>query len=472
MSFTEEDKIGRQDIVDKISSLVDNLQEDEHFCLALNGEWGSGKSYVMDMLREKFAEHEEYIVVNYDAWKNNFYSDPLIAILYCILDSIKKYAEVSQEIKEKVKSGLIKTLKSWGNETLSAMKKVGGITSAIACAIEGISNVITASGKLANHNKLQDFRSYQTLIEEVKSQLNKLITTEIFNGKRSKLIIMVDEIDRCLPDEQLKILERLHHLFEVKNCVTIIAMNQFSVAKTVNTIYGIDGYEYLRKFFDFTFMLDISASAYLKNLFEGFIKSFEKLKFPNNEMAYPIKLAFQCLLYGENKVLEKVDNRELTRYYECVTNICNDFDLQKLNQQYVFFILIGLYIRKIISPTFLNVAEIVQNQQNLEGQHKNIPANDLMDIMPYYDYLNLFLGLDRDNPPSEFKRLYGWNGSHIEEFSWAFNEIVFYSMGKDFKYNAMRRFYKQPIVNPEDCKELRRLILLYGGEQGNVPDEK
>lgn len=90
MSFTEEDKIGRQDIVDKISSLVDNLQEDEHFCLALNGEWGSGKSYVMDMLREKFAEREEYIVVNYDAWKNNFYSDPLIAILYCILDSIPK----------------------------------------------------------------------------------------------------------------------------------------------------------------------------------------------------------------------------------------------------------------------------------------------------------------------------------------------------------------------------------------------
>lgn len=44
MSFTEEDKIGRQDIVDKISSLVDNLQEDEHFCLALNGEWGKAAS--------------------------------------------------------------------------------------------------------------------------------------------------------------------------------------------------------------------------------------------------------------------------------------------------------------------------------------------------------------------------------------------------------------------------------------------
>ena len=45
-----EDKIGRQEIVDKICSLVDNLQKDKYFCLALNGDWGSGKTFVMQMI--------------------------------------------------------------------------------------------------------------------------------------------------------------------------------------------------------------------------------------------------------------------------------------------------------------------------------------------------------------------------------------------------------------------------------------
>ena len=279
MSFTEEDKIGRQDIVDKISSLVDNLQEDEHFCLALNGEWGSGKSYVMDMLREKFAEHEEYIVVNYDAWKNNFYSDPLIAILYCILDSIKEYAELLSEVSEKVRRGIIKTLKSWGKDTLSAMKQAGGVAAVIACAVEGISNIITASGKLANHNKLQDYRSYQSLLEEVKNQLNNLASTEIYNDKHTKLIIMVDEIDRCLPNEQLIILERIHHLFDAKNCAVIVALNKDAVKSTFYNAYKVDGESYLRKFFDFTCVVDMHIDKFLNYLLtKGLLNRLQKLQ--------------------------------------------------------------------------------------------------------------------------------------------------------------------------------------------------
>lgn len=225
MSYTEEDRIGRKDIVNKISSLVDNLQKDEHFCLALNGEWGSGKSYVMDMLREKFETHPEYIVIKYDAWKNNFYSDPLIAILYCVLDSIKEYAKIFFSTQEKVKYGILRTLKSWGEDALSAMKQAGGVSEIIARAIEGISNVITSSGKLSNNELLVDYQSYQSLLDEVKKQLNDLAETKIYNDRQTKLIIMVDEIDRCLPNEQLLILERLHYLFEIKNTFVNVALN-------------------------------------------------------------------------------------------------------------------------------------------------------------------------------------------------------------------------------------------------------
>lgn len=287
-----------------------------------------------------------------------------------------------------------------------------------------------------------------------------------YREKQTKLVILVDEIDRCLPDEQLKILERLHHLFDVKNCAVILTMNQICVAETVKTIYGIDGYEYLRKFFNFTFRLDTSANEYLKNLLEEeYIKSFEKIQVPASDVETPVKLAYQCLLYGSEKALDKADNRELTRYFECVTNVCNDFGWQKLNPQYVFFVLLALYIRKIISPTFLNADEIVANQNRSSETYKNLSSDEKQYAMPYYDYLEKFLGVDRNNPPEEFIRLYQWSDSHLAEFSWTFNEMIYSLKKQYFSYNEIRRFFGQPIVKPDDCKELCRLVILYGGEQ-------
>ena len=47
-----DDKIGRKDIVNKIDYLIETLPQNEHFCLALNGAWGSGKSVVIELLRD------------------------------------------------------------------------------------------------------------------------------------------------------------------------------------------------------------------------------------------------------------------------------------------------------------------------------------------------------------------------------------------------------------------------------------
>lgn len=461
-----QDKIGREAFVDKIIGFVDSLKKGKNFCLAINGAWGSGKSFVLGLIEEKLSQKQEYIIIKYDAWENTFYSDPLIAILSCILDGLedklskmKGYGKVAADLGKKK-----------GKEIVDKLSENGGKIGFIAKIIKEISEVIPDLKNVSlvtdtKDNQLAIFKSYKSLLHEIKELLNKLTEKVLVTNEQTKLVILVDEIDRCLPDEQLKILERLHHLFDVKNCAVIVTMNQTCVAETVKTIYGIDGYEYLRKFFNFTFRLDTSANEYLKNLLEEYIRSFEKIQVTASDVGAPVKLAYQCLLYGSEKALDKADNRELTRYYECVTNVCNDFGWQKLNPHYVFFVLLALYIRKIISPTFLNANEIIANQSNISETYENLSDGERQYVMPYYDYLKEFLGVDKSNPTEEFIRLYRSNGSQIAKFLWTFNETVCFSMEQQFSYNEMRRFNGQPMVKPEACKELRRLVILYGGEQ-------
>ena len=452
-----QDKIGRKEIVDNICGLVGSLKKDKNFCLAINGAWGSGKSFVLGLIEEKLSKKQEYIIIKYDAWENTFYSDPLIAILSCVIDGIEEKLYLVKRTEEKAK----KAAKTGVNTLAKLYTKI----EKLKAVIEGIRTIIKDFHNPIDTAALGDFKSYQKLLKTTKEILNEITQAGEYREKQTKLVILVDEIDRCLPDEQLKVLERLHHLFAVKNCAVIVTMNQACVAKTVETIYGIDGYEYLRKFFNFTFRLDISANEYLKKLLEEYINSFEKIQGSKEEVAFSVELAYECLICGSEKALDKADNRELTRYFEGIMNICNDFGWQRLTSQYVFFILLALYIRKIISPTFLNADKVIADQKCASETYKKLSSDKKRYVMPYYDYLKEFLGVDRNNPPEELSRLYRWGERQIAGFSWAFNEMVYFSIEQQFPYNEMRMFLHESTVDSEACKDLCRLIVLYGGEQ-------
>lgn len=264
-----QDKIGRQVFVDKVCGLVDTLQEGKNFCLSINGAWGSGKSFVLQMIENQLLKKEEYLIIKYDAWENNFYPDPLIAILYCILDTIQNKFHLLNDTKNYQKA-IKQSFKDRTNKKLSEiienLYKVGKWGAVCAFTIEIIKSVIVQAKSSILDNKLfDDYKSYQALLADSISVLNALTTFKEHESKQTKLIVLVDEIDRCLPNEQLIVLERLHHLFKVKNCAVVVALNREAIYKNFDANYGGNGKEYLRKFFDYSFNLSMSNSIFCRN---------------------------------------------------------------------------------------------------------------------------------------------------------------------------------------------------------------
>lgn len=269
-----QDKIGRQQLVEKIKYLIDALPQDEHFCLALDGEWGSGKSFVMGMLRESLKEHSEYIVINYDAWKNNFYSDPLIAILSCIIDAMQEQLSEINGFQEAVKAAGKEAINSF----LKSNKQAGKIASFIKTIVHVINRVQKPFQKDTTKGSISEFKSYQSLLSDVQDCLTKITEYHEYQNKVNKIIILVDEIDRCLPNEQLIVLERLHHLFAVKNCAVIVALNKKAIYSTFDNQYGGNGIEYLRKFFSYNFVVETEYTTFLSNLIKDFIEDINNSK--------------------------------------------------------------------------------------------------------------------------------------------------------------------------------------------------
>lgn len=342
MSISEKDIIGREEIVNKICGLVDFLEKDKNFCLSLNGEWGSGKSFVLSMIEEKLSQKSEYIVIKYDAWENSFYYEPLIAILSCVIDCLesklskmKGYGKVAVEVgKNKVKEIVEKLSESGG--------KIGFVAKLIKDLTEIVPNFKNVS--LATDTKdaqLEIFRSYKSLLLEVKELLNKLTKKVFVENKQTKLAILVDEIDRCLPDEQLKILERLHHLFGVNNCAVIVALNKEQVTNTYAKICGGDGKEYLRKFFDYNFELSMLNAVFFQNeLWDNIVENAE-LKFveaiSKQELEFLQQYIFEKIEshFGSKS---KIDNRELERIVKHILSVVKSLPNKNVDYSYLLLI--------------------------------------------------------------------------------------------------------------------------------------
>jgi hypothetical protein len=64
------------------------------------------------------------------------------------------------------------------------------------------------------------------------------------------LVIIIDELDRCRPTYALDMIEKVKHLFSVRNVVFLLIMNKKQLEESVKCVYGpkIDARAYLQKF--------------------------------------------------------------------------------------------------------------------------------------------------------------------------------------------------------------------------------
>ena len=196
MVTSTHDKIGRDEIVQNICSLVNELKHDERFCLSIDGVWGSGKTFVLNLLEKKLRESKEYVIIRYDAWANSFYSEPLIAILSCIIDGIQEKMKALKGYKTAIR-GIVG---EHASTLLEELSKKPGKLGTFASIVKAILNAIPKfqnEHSFNDNEKIADFKSYLDLLTEVKDNLNRLTASNICKGKQTKLRYSVFQISIC-----------------------------------------------------------------------------------------------------------------------------------------------------------------------------------------------------------------------------------------------------------------------------------
>lgn len=235
----DEDELERKEFVDKLHNYVKTNSENGDTIL-LSGKYGSGKSTVLKYFIETIEERNNtsdkekiFEIVNYNAWENNFFENPLIPIV-CKIQKIydEKYKAYT------VTSELYKKANNIFEDSLIHLAK---------------SVHIDLSSLKDNEDIFSQYNNYFKAIKEFHLNLIEL-------AKEKPLIILVDELDRCLPKYQIKVLETLYNLFDVNNIpnvTVIIAIDKEQLEETIRREFGNQKniYGYLSKFISKEFLL-------------------------------------------------------------------------------------------------------------------------------------------------------------------------------------------------------------------------
>lgn len=261
------DKLNRQDFINFVKNLIKNSDhykrnnDSDSYVIALDSAWGTGKSFFIELLKNDIENNEDDIkIVQYNAWENDYCKNAFNPLFYDILSNKIFESEVDTDNIKELRKPIISIMKSFGKDVAQTV------------GLENTFDAVCQSGEsfkdfmFRNIPEIAELKEQRDAFEKFKNLLKG--TTDWFEDKNHKLVIIIDELDRCKPTFAIQTLEIVKHIFDIENLIFIFAIDIQQLSHSVECVYGqgIDSTGYLCRFFDYIAKMPVSDIApYIQN---------------------------------------------------------------------------------------------------------------------------------------------------------------------------------------------------------------
>jgi len=232
--------------------------------IGVSGSWGSGKSSMVKMigneLKNRDKEGKKYIFLEFNAWLYQGYEDAKTSLLQSVSQVLsseiakqeiaeddtawKKFKSFSKRINWFQVTKLALPLFAGFIPGLNAMGSIGNLVSALSNSIMNPDDKITNSAtvneaiekitpEIKELWKTEDVKPITEQIEGLRREFQELL--EQLNVK---LIVLVDDLDRCLPETAISTLEAMRLLLFVERTAFIIAADEQMIRNGVKAHFG------------------------------------------------------------------------------------------------------------------------------------------------------------------------------------------------------------------------------------------
>lgn len=258
-SETELDYLDFDYLIETVSNIIKN-DELLPSTIGVYGDWGSGKSSLINMSISSMKGNEDTECIYFNGWLFEDYDDAKTALLGNILDTIERNRTLTGSAKKYI-TGLYNSI-----DKMKLVKNAIRIGGAFATGGSSLVAEFVISNALDKALSSEEGIVKDDFMEAVKAELTDKELREDINSFRDdfdkllkeakidRLVVFIDELDRCSPNTILDTLEAIRLFLYVGRTVFIIGADERHISYAVQTKFkeiegiGIDiGKEYLEK---------------------------------------------------------------------------------------------------------------------------------------------------------------------------------------------------------------------------------
>ncbi len=223
-------------IISFLNSNIEDLSQTN--MMALYGKWGSGKSTLMKYIGSEL-EKGDFKSIYFPAWEFEKDENLPLSLIHFISDETGANSE--KIVKEFINLA--------GDAMLSAVKSI--TLDAGVIKING-ATLVNSADEFIKKDKEQNNSAYKKT-KEFKEKFTKAESIIVKKSKKRKLVIFIDDLDRCEPENVLNLISIIKLFFTYsKNIIFMFGCDKNAISKAVQHKYGdvINADEYLEKVID------------------------------------------------------------------------------------------------------------------------------------------------------------------------------------------------------------------------------
>lgn len=252
---TDKDLLGFSIHASLIKDVVTNTKN-LPITVGLYGDWGSGKSSVLKIIENQLKDDNDVIVIYFDGWIFESFDDAKLALIQGIVDELNKSEKFFEKAKDKVediKSAFSKLKSSINWMRILKVTAKSAIPILSASMTGGLSVIPLLISAFQEHkgdleNLLTGEKADRFLKEALKTdnEDNKYAAVREFRKdfenliKKSlyeKVVILIDDLDRCLPRHIIDNLEAIKLFLNVPGTAFVIAADEHIVSNAIKSEY-------------------------------------------------------------------------------------------------------------------------------------------------------------------------------------------------------------------------------------------
>lgn len=214
--------------------------------IGVHGDWGAGKSSILEMIEMGFSNNDDVLCLKFNGWRFQGFEDAKIALIEGIVTGLVEKRPLLSKAAGTVKDVFARI--DW----LKVAKRGGGLALTALTGIPTLEQIGAIIGSLeavaADPAKLATKETLSTAIDEVKAVLksgeSKNVPEEVDAFRQAfdkllndagikQLIVLIDDLDRCLPDTAIETLEAIRLFVFTARTAFVVAADEAMIEYAV-----------------------------------------------------------------------------------------------------------------------------------------------------------------------------------------------------------------------------------------------